>query len=73
MIFDHSSDFNSLIALVSRLAMSITLILIGQFDPSNDLGPANTSLALFGGKLFALYESDIPYAIKLTPNIMVIS
>lgn len=62
------SDFNNLIALVIRGAMSITRIIIGQFDPSNGFGPANTSLALFGGKLFALYESDIPYAIKLAPN-----
>ncbi|KAH0649190.1 hypothetical protein KY285_034438 [Solanum tuberosum] len=62
------SYFNSLIALVIRGAMSITRIIIGQFDPSNGFGPANTSLALFGGKLFALYESDIPYAIKLAPN-----
>ncbi|KAG5589238.1 hypothetical protein H5410_039752 [Solanum commersonii] len=68
VIHNVFSDFNSLIALVIRGAMSITRIIIGQFDPSNGFGPANTSLALFGGKLFALYESDIPYAIKLAPN-----
>ncbi|KAH0645584.1 hypothetical protein KY284_033468 [Solanum tuberosum] len=28
-------------------------------------GLANTSLALFGGKLFALGESDLPYAVKI--------
>lgn len=62
------SDFNSFIALVCRGAVSVTRRKIGQFDPSNGIGLANTSLALFGGNLFALCESDLPYAIKLAPN-----
>ncbi|MCD7457542.1 dioxygenase [Datura stramonium] len=62
------SDFNSLISLVSHGAMFITRKTLGQFDPSNGIGVANTSLALIGGNLFALCESDLPYAIKLAPN-----
>ncbi|CAN4076103.1 unnamed protein product [Withania somnifera] len=68
MIPNLFSDFNNLIALVSRGAVSITRMIAGQFDHSNGIGPANTSLALFGGKLFALCESDLPYAIKLASN-----
>ncbi|XP_059289043.1 probable carotenoid cleavage dioxygenase 4, chloroplastic isoform X1 [Lycium ferocissimum] len=62
------SDFNSLMASVSRGAVSIARTNLGQFDPSNGIGLANTSLALLGGNLFALYETDLPYAIKLAPN-----
>lgn len=32
------------------------------------IGLANTSLALFGNRLYALAESDLPYAVRLTSN-----
>ncbi|XP_060179671.1 probable carotenoid cleavage dioxygenase 4, chloroplastic [Lycium barbarum] len=62
------SDFNSRISSVTRGAVSIARTKFGQFDPSNGIDLANTSLALFGGNLFALCESDLPYGIKLAPN-----
>ncbi|XP_059303526.1 probable carotenoid cleavage dioxygenase 4, chloroplastic [Lycium ferocissimum] len=62
------SNFNSRISSVTRGAVSIARTKFGQFDPSNGIGLANTSLALFGGNLFALCESDLPYGIKLAPN-----
>ncbi|KAJ9556320.1 hypothetical protein OSB04_010934 [Centaurea solstitialis] len=62
------SGFNSLTASVARMTVTIARILAGQFNPFKGFGLANTSLALFGNKLLALGESDLPYAIKLTPE-----
>ncbi|KAK4389114.1 putative carotenoid cleavage dioxygenase 4, chloroplastic [Sesamum angolense] len=39
-----------------------------QFNPINGIGLANTSLALIGGRLYALGESDLPYSVKVDPN-----
>ncbi|CBI29184.3 unnamed protein product, partial [Vitis vinifera] len=38
------------------------------FDPVNGVGLANTSVAFFCGHLYALAESDLPYAVRLTPD-----
>ncbi|KAI3468519.1 hypothetical protein Pfo_025182 [Paulownia fortunei] len=55
--------------LTASMGLNIARLLTGQFHPFiNGLGTANTSLALFGGHLFALMESDLPYAIKLTSD-----
>ncbi|KAG8382049.1 hypothetical protein BUALT_Bualt05G0036100 [Buddleja alternifolia] len=63
------SSFNGLGATVARLGLSVARVLTGQFDPMNKgFGLANTSLALIGGRLFALGESDLPYAIKVTSD-----
>ncbi|PIA30868.1 hypothetical protein AQUCO_05300007v1 [Aquilegia coerulea] len=62
------SGFNGLFAMVSRGFLSATRVLCGQFNPMNGIGLANTSLAFFGDKLFALGEPDLPYRIHLTPN-----
>ncbi|KAK1305619.1 hypothetical protein QJS10_CPA10g01246 [Acorus calamus] len=56
------------VAGIARAAVSITRALTGQVDPRNGFGLANTSLAFFGGRLFALGESDLPYAIHLSPD-----
>ncbi|KAG8362910.1 hypothetical protein BUALT_BualtUnG0025000 [Buddleja alternifolia] len=59
------SSFNGLGASIARIGLSFARVLIGQFDPiTHGLGTANTSLALFSGHIFALCESDLPYAIK---------
>ncbi|KAK8537822.1 hypothetical protein V6N13_096375 [Hibiscus sabdariffa] len=41
---------------------------MGHYDPAKGTGHANTSLALFGNRLYALGESDLPYAVRLMPD-----
>lgn len=60
------SGFNGLTAAATRGALSAVRILSGEFNPANGIGLANTSLALFGNRLYALGESDLPYSIRLT-------
>ncbi|KDP37806.1 hypothetical protein JCGZ_06708 [Jatropha curcas] len=62
------SGFNGLAASAARGALSAARILSGQFNPANGIGLANTSLAFFGNRLYALGESDLPYVVRLTPN-----
>lgn len=62
------SGFNGLTASAARSAVTAGRMLTGQFDPSNGIGLANTSLAYFGDRLYALGESDLPYPIRLTPT-----
>ncbi|CAO2819689.1 unnamed protein product [Amaranthus hypochondriacus] len=62
------SGFNGLIGSAARGTMTAARFIAGQFNPSNGIGLANTSLAFFGNKLYALGESDLPYEVKLTPN-----
>ncbi|XP_031272013.1 probable carotenoid cleavage dioxygenase 4, chloroplastic [Pistacia vera] len=62
------SGFNGLTASAARGALSAARFLAGQFNPVNGIGLANTSLAFFGNRLYALGESDLPYALRLTSN-----
>ncbi|GJV38349.1 carotenoid cleavage dioxygenase [Tanacetum coccineum] len=62
------SGFNGMTSSIARLAVSTGRILTGQIDPAKGIGVANTSVAYFGNKLYALGESDLPYAIKLASN-----
>ncbi|XP_017973094.1 PREDICTED: probable carotenoid cleavage dioxygenase 4, chloroplastic [Theobroma cacao] len=62
------SGFNGLTAAATRGALAAVRVLTGEFNPANGIGLANTSLALFGNRLYALGESDLPYSIRLTPN-----
>lgn len=62
------SGFSGLTASAARGALSAARILTGQFNPADGIGLANTSLALFGNRLYALGESDLPYAVRLTPE-----
>ncbi|KAF5735131.1 Nine-cis-epoxycarotenoid dioxygenase 4 [Tripterygium wilfordii] len=50
----------------ARGAVTAARVLTGQFNPANGIGLANTSLAFFGNRLYALGESDLPYAVRLT-------
>ncbi|XP_004512437.1 probable carotenoid cleavage dioxygenase 4, chloroplastic [Cicer arietinum] len=68
LIPNFFSGFNTLIATAARGSITAARVLTGQFNPSNGIGTANTSLARFGNRLFALGESDLPYEIKLTSN-----
>ncbi|KAK3200217.1 hypothetical protein Dsin_007407 [Dipteronia sinensis] len=62
------SGFNGLTASAARGALSAVRILAGQYNLANGIGLANTSLAFFGDRLYALGESDLPYAVRLTSN-----
>ncbi|KAL0447667.1 UNVERIFIED_CONTAM: putative carotenoid cleavage dioxygenase 4, chloroplastic [Sesamum latifolium] len=63
------SSFNGFGASIARSFLTLSKMLTAQFDPiRHGFGVANTSLALFAGHLFALCESDIPYAIKVTAD-----
>ncbi|GLT81013.1 hypothetical protein SLA2020_524210 [Shorea laevis] len=62
------SGFNGLIASTARASLSVARILAGQYNPANGLGLANTSLAFFGNRLYALGESDLPYSVRLISN-----
>ncbi|KAL2472232.1 putative carotenoid cleavage dioxygenase 4 [Abeliophyllum distichum] len=62
------SGFNGLTASAARGALAAARMLAGQFNPVNGIGLANTSLALIGGKLYALGESDLPYEVKVAEN-----
>ncbi|KZV45228.1 9-cis-epoxycarotenoid dioxygenase [Dorcoceras hygrometricum] len=67
VILNFFSGFNGLAASIARFAVNFCRILAGEYDPRLGFGTANTSLAFFGGELFALGESDLPYRIKITP------
>ncbi|PIN26288.1 Beta, beta-carotene 15,15'-dioxygenase [Handroanthus impetiginosus] len=55
--------------LTAHMVITIARVLTGQLKLLiNGFGTANTSLALFGGHLFALIESDLPYAMKITSD-----
>ncbi|KAL0447675.1 UNVERIFIED_CONTAM: putative carotenoid cleavage dioxygenase 4, chloroplastic [Sesamum latifolium] len=68
VVINYFAAFTSLPASVARCAVFFGRVLSGQYDIRRGTGNANTSLAHFGGKLFALCESDLPYAIKITPD-----
>ncbi|XP_024994794.1 probable carotenoid cleavage dioxygenase 4, chloroplastic, partial [Cynara cardunculus var. scolymus] len=50
---------------MARATLFAARVISGRYDIVKGIGVANTSLSLFGGRLYALCESDIPYAIKL--------
>ncbi|KAL4590640.1 hypothetical protein LXL04_003577 [Taraxacum kok-saghyz] len=48
-----------------RAIVFFARVFLGLYDISSGIGVANTNLAIFGGRTFALCESDIPYTIKI--------
>nr|ABY60886.1 carotenoid cleavage dioxygenase 4 [Rosa x damascena] len=62
------SGFNGLTASATRGALSAARVASGLYNPANGIGNANTSLAFFGDRLYALAESDLPYAVRLTAD-----
>ncbi|KAJ0714618.1 putative crocetin dialdehyde synthase [Helianthus annuus] len=53
---------------VARAALFCARIVLGQYDIGKGIGVANTNVAFFGGRLYALCESDLPYALKVKHN-----
>ncbi|CAA0806429.1 Probable carotenoid cleavage dioxygenase 4-chloroplastic [Striga hermonthica] len=63
------SSFNGFWASWARVMLGAARVLAGEFDPvGNGYGTANTSVAVIGGKLYALGENDLPYEIKVSPD-----
>ncbi|KAI4370812.1 hypothetical protein MLD38_019120 [Melastoma candidum] len=62
------SGFNGLVPSAARGALAGLRMVAGQFNPANGIGQANTSLALIGGRLYALGESDLPYEVRVTKD-----
>ncbi|XP_062220037.1 9-cis-epoxycarotenoid dioxygenase NCED1, chloroplastic-like [Phragmites australis] len=60
------SGFHGVAGMV-RGAVVAARVLTGQMNPAEGVGLANTSLAFFGGRLYALGESDLPYAVRVVP------
>ena len=53
---------------LARVALFAARVALGHYDIGKGIGVANTNLALFGGSLYALCESDLPYAIQVKEN-----
>nr|XP_043628488.1 probable carotenoid cleavage dioxygenase 4, chloroplastic [Erigeron canadensis] len=58
----------SLGPFIARVALFFARIISGKYDIGKGIGVANTNLAFFGGSLYALCESDLPYALKVQEN-----
>ncbi|KAK6158556.1 hypothetical protein DH2020_005870 [Rehmannia glutinosa] len=55
--------------LTASVVLTVIRIITCQLNPFiKGIGTANTSLSLFGGRLFALVEYNLPYSIKLTSD-----
>ena len=66
--FAGFGGFVGFVAFAARSSLLAASVLTGQYNIVEGIGLANTSLALFGKRLFALGESDLPYIVKLTSN-----
>ncbi|KAK6138998.1 hypothetical protein DH2020_027257 [Rehmannia glutinosa] len=63
------SSFNGVMASIARVGLTVARVVAGEFNPLiNGYGTANTSVAVIGGKLYALGENDLPYEIKVTSD-----
>ncbi|XP_071721562.1 probable carotenoid cleavage dioxygenase 4, chloroplastic [Rutidosis leptorrhynchoides] len=50
---------------LARVVLYNARAILGHYDMSKGFGVANTNLAYFGGRVYALCESDLPYEIKV--------
>ncbi|GAB2224192.1 hypothetical protein Droror1_Dr00004942 [Drosera rotundifolia] len=60
--------FNGVAASFARGAVYLSRMAALHYDRSKGMGVANTSIAIIGGKLYALCESDLPYEIRITSD-----
>ncbi|XP_042516151.1 probable carotenoid cleavage dioxygenase 4, chloroplastic [Macadamia integrifolia] len=51
--------------VITSILFTAARIFSGQINPARGAGLANTSLAFFGDRLFALAESDLPYTVRV--------
>ncbi|GMH22500.1 hypothetical protein Nepgr_024343 [Nepenthes gracilis] len=68
VIPNYFSDFHGLAATVARGVLWTARMIAYRFDQRNGIGVANTSVARFGDRLYAMCESDLPYEIRVTPH-----
>lgn len=55
--------------LTASMLLTAARFMSFQFNPFADgIGTANTSVALIGGRLLALAETDLPYQVRVTPD-----
>ncbi|CAK9136954.1 unnamed protein product [Ilex paraguariensis] len=67
------SVFIGLTASAARVAVTAARVFAGKFNFVNGIGVANTSLALFGGRLYALCEYNLPYSVKVAGDGIVVT
>uniref|UniRef100_A0A7N0TYR4 Carotenoid cleavage dioxygenase 4 n=1 Tax=Kalanchoe fedtschenkoi TaxID=63787 RepID=A0A7N0TYR4_KALFE len=60
------SSFNGIPAAAMRVILASARALACHYNPANGIGMANTGVARIGHGLYALGESDLPYAIRVT-------
>lgn len=53
---------------LAHIGQSTANVITGKIDPTAGVGQANASLLSFDGRLFALDESDLPYAVHLSSS-----
>ncbi|XP_074558198.1 9-cis-epoxycarotenoid dioxygenase NCED1, chloroplastic [Curcuma longa] len=53
---------------LARGAVAAARVFTGQINLTEGWGLANTSLVFFGDRLYALGESDLPYAVRVSPE-----
>nr|AKN09910.1 carotenoid cleavage dioxygenase [Crocus ancyrensis] len=53
---------------IARVLVFLFRVLTMQVDPTQGTGLANTSLQFSNGRLHALCEYDLPYAVRLSPD-----
>ncbi|KAL9252399.1 putative carotenoid cleavage dioxygenase 4, chloroplastic [Drosera capensis] len=68
LVPNFMAEFQSLIPSLARVSIYLTRMREWNYDKSKGYGTANTNLALIGGRLYALGESDQPYEIEVTPS-----
>lgn len=68
LVPNYMAEFQSLIPSLARVSIYLARMREWNYDKSNGFGPANTNLALIGGRLYALGEMDQPYEIEVTPS-----
>ncbi|KAK6145705.1 hypothetical protein DH2020_022525 [Rehmannia glutinosa] len=62
------SSFNGIMASIARVGLGVARVVAGEFNPIiNGYGTANTSVAVIGGKLYAL--GDTNFVLPLNLNI----
>ncbi|GFP79371.1 probable carotenoid cleavage dioxygenase 4 chloroplastic [Phtheirospermum japonicum] len=67
--YEVESEIGYSVVPTRALLIAARVFIARQFNPvRHGFGVANTNVALFAGRLFAMCESDLPYEIKVTED-----